>query len=247
MITVYAFSIENFKRSEEEFDSLKILMRQFEENGTFGTLIRQHGLSLRLSGRPELLNDETREILLNAVNRSRHGTRGIFNVCVAYTSRDEMTRAMKKTVESCSSIPSSITSQSLSENLDTADQPSPDILVRTSGVTRLSDFLLWQCHQDTDIQFVDRLWPEFRPWDLFLIITQWQRNKSLLERGQPKRSGWRKTNYDPESAHIRLISTVSVIFLVLVVILWRPPLPETLPFKLIQMLPKGALLRPMSA
>lgn len=218
-ITVYALSIENFKRSKEELEDLKFLMQQqFAQNGTLWALISQYDFSIRLLGRLELLDDSTRETLLSAVNQSRHGTGGIFNVCVAYTSQDEMTRAMKKTVENCSSLPSGITSQSLTENLDTADHPLPDILIRTSGVTRLSDFLLWQCNQDTDIQFVDRLWPEFKPWDLFLIIARWQRSKSVSERGQPKRSRWRKACHGPESAHIRLISAVFIMFLVLVVI-----------------------------
>ena len=214
---MYAFSIENFKRPKEEIDHIMFLMQhQLAEHGPVGGLIPRYDLSIRLLGRWDMLNDSAREVLMGVVDGSRHRTGGILNLCVAYTSQDEMTRAMRKTVED-SSIPSSITSQSLADNMDTANDPSPDILIRTSGVTRLSDFLLWQCHQETDIQFVDLLWPEFKPWDLFLIITKWQRSKAVSEEGRSKRSWRRKISYDPSSARIHVVSIVLIMFLILVV------------------------------
>jgi ditrans,polycis-polyprenyl diphosphate synthase len=62
--------------------------------------------------------------------------------------------------------------------MDTADNPPVDLLVRSSGVYRFSDFLLWQCHQDTQIQVMDTLWPDFGTWELFMVLLKWQRVKT---------------------------------------------------------------------
>jgi ditrans,polycis-polyprenyl diphosphate synthase len=197
---------------------MAMMHQQLSRQGAIGGLIPRYDLSVRLLGRWDMLDDSSRESLMDTVNESQHRTGGILNLCVAYTSQDEMTRAMRKTVEGCSSIPSSITSQSLTENMDTVNGPLPDILIRTSGVTRLSDFLLWQCHQKTDIQFVDLLWPEFKPWNLFLIIARWQRRKAVSERDQSKRSGRKKISHGPSSAHIQAVSVVLIMFIIFVVV-----------------------------
>ena len=184
---------------------------------SLGQIASRYGVSFRLFGRLEMLNHSNREVMMDLVERTRHGTKGYLNVCISYTSRDEMTRAIRKTVEGYPK-PSSITSQLLSGNMDIADVPPPDLLIRTSGVSRLSDFLLWQCNRETDIQFLDRLWPEFKPWDLFLIITKWQRRKAVSEGGRSKISWWKKTCYDPSSAHIRVVLIVLIMLLIFVVI-----------------------------
>lgn len=138
----------------------------------------RYDLSMRAPGRLDMLDDDTREVITKVVDARRHRRGGVLNLCVAYTSRDEIARSVKKTVECCFPVPESITSQSLSENMDISKDPPPDVLIRTSGVNRLSDFLLWQCHQETDIYFVNQTWPDLKYWDLLLIIAGWQRKKA---------------------------------------------------------------------
>jgi ditrans,polycis-polyprenyl diphosphate synthase len=76
--------------------------------------------------------------------------------------------------------PQNITTKTLTDRMFTADNPPLDLLIRTSGVCRLSDFLLWQCHQGTRIMFIKCLWPDFGPWQFFYAIREWQRGKHKL-------------------------------------------------------------------
>jgi ditrans,polycis-polyprenyl diphosphate synthase len=141
-----------------------------------GGLVEQFDLSIRVLGRLEMLDEQTRDAIDKAVEATRKG-KVILNLCVAYTSRDEMTRAMRRCVEEYPQTV--ITAQSLSDKMDTADNPPVDLVVRSSGVYRLSDFLLWQCHEDTQIQIVDAMWPEFGAWEPFMVLLRWQRMKRM--------------------------------------------------------------------
>ena len=93
-----------------------------------------------------------------------------------------MTTAVRKTVEE-HQPQEEIMEESLTRNMFTTDSPPLDILIRTSAVWRLSDFLLWQCHQDTYIEVVDTLWPAFGMWDLFCILLKWQRIRASSDTG----------------------------------------------------------------
>ncbi|KAF7170380.1 hypothetical protein CNMCM6106_005109 [Aspergillus hiratsukae] len=181
VITVYAFSIENFQRPRDQVESLMALLReQIAIYSAPGGMAEQFDVAVRVLGRLELLDEQTREAITNAVEKTRKPKRGIFNICMSYTSRDEMTRAIRRSVEECP--PTATTAQLLSDKMDTADNPPVDLLIRSSGVYRLSDFLLWQCHQDTQIQIVDTLWPEFGIWDLFMVLLRWQRMATTTRR-----------------------------------------------------------------
>lgn len=146
-----------------------------------GQIADRFNVSIKVLGRLELLDEKLRKNIELAEERTRGNTNGRLNFCVAYTSRDEICRAMKETVHQCcgKGLPvESITDGFLSAQMDVAGDSIPvDILVRTSRVQRLSDFLLWQCHQDTNIQVVDVHWPDFDMWQLFLVILRWQRKK----------------------------------------------------------------------
>lgn len=85
--------------------------------------------------------------------------------------------------------PELITAQTLTDNMMTAGAPPLDLLVRTSGVERLSDFMLWQCHEDTSIVFLECLWPEFDLWQFLPVLVewQWQQKKRLEEQKQQER------------------------------------------------------------
>ncbi|BAE58182.1 putative undecaprenyl diphosphate synthase-domain-containing protein [Aspergillus flavus] len=281
VVTIYAFSIENFKRSKFEVDALMEMARvKLSQMAQHGEILDRYGAKVRVLGRLDLLRPD----VLKAVNRamemtSNNGDR-VLNICFPYTSRDEITSAIRDTVadysqplrprssslrtpfseshialniqarnqntnpedtssdiESTSESsaqgeegaakhdrpnkvyetgsafsssttldlaghqdstnlkkatqgasaesenpaylsPETITRQTLSDHLHTKDNPPLDLLIRTSGVERLSDFMLWQCDEDTDIVFLDVLWPEFDLWHFLPVLLGWQRRVS---------------------------------------------------------------------
>lgn len=90
--------------------------------------------------------------------------------------------------------PETITSSTITGHLYTHDNPPLELLIRTSGVQRLSDFMLWQCHKDTDLVFLDVLWPEFDLWHFLPVLVEWQwRRKYVDERDRPARMRASKT------------------------------------------------------
>ncbi|KAK5944399.1 cis-prenyltransferase [Knufia obscura] len=308
-VTIYAFSIENFKRSKYEVDALmdmaKIKLTQLSQHGE---LLDRYGASIRILGQRSLIKPDVLESMDRACSMTAHNDKTVLNVCFPYTSRDEITTAMRRTVQeyskpvpqpqpgherrtpfteerikntlrsqhrhahdpdepmscvdprenspsasstslaseastqsdtpsdqpnepdpdqdeadassmssstttlhpevlsssSASSPPTSytgsptskplsspstsksdapqhqyknpedITSSTVTSHLFTASDPPLDLLIRTSGVERLSDFMLWQCHQDTRIVFLDVLWPEFDLWQFLPVLWEWQ-------------------------------------------------------------------------
>jgi len=169
VVTVYALSIENFNRPQAQVMALFELFRDFIARYSNS----ERTFAIRLLGRPEMLPDDLRYRLEQIAEKPRHPGQNVLNICIAYTSRDEMTTAVRKTVEEYQPQ-EEIMEESLTRNMFTADSPPLDILIRTSAVWRLSDFLLWQCHQDTYIEVVDTPWPAFGMWDLFWILLKWQ-------------------------------------------------------------------------
>jgi ditrans,polycis-polyprenyl diphosphate synthase len=280
VVTIYAFSIENFKRSKFEVDALmdiaKVKLSQLAQHGD---LLDRYGASVRILGRRGLLKPDVAAAVDQAVElTSRNGDR-ILNICFPYTSRDEITTAIRDSVidytkpldpvrptsspprnpsniraralntkgessdsentsgsssrdeeeslgqdrpantvyESTSSFsssttlhlagfqddgaardlpvtkpadtstpsfasPETITPQTLTHHMFTKGNPPLDLLIRTSGVERLSDFMLWQCHQNTEIVFLDVLWPEFDLWHFLPVLWRWQRRVAKAQR-----------------------------------------------------------------
>ncbi|GIJ82949.1 ditrans,polycis-polyprenyl diphosphate synthase [Aspergillus pseudoviridinutans] len=176
-ITLYAFSIENFKQPKDQVETILALLReQMVMYSAPGGLAEQFDFSIRVLRRLEMLDEQTQDTIEKAVEATRKG-KSILNLCMAYTSRDEMTRAMRRCVEEYPQR--AVTAHSLSDKMDSADNPPVDLVVRSSGVYRLSDFLLWQCHEDTRIQIVDATWPEFGAWEQFMVLLRWQRMKRM--------------------------------------------------------------------
>lgn len=308
-MTIYAFSIENFKRPKHEVDALmdmaKIKLTQLSQHGE---LLDRYGASIRILGQRSLMKPDVLEAMDRACSMTEHNDKTVLNVCFPYTSRDEITTAMRRTVQeytrpvpqpqpgherrtpfteerikntlrsqhkneqdsnehlkdieptalhspstsstslaseasaqsdtppdqqheldqeaeaeaeadassvssssttlppevlsSSSSPPTSYTgsptpkplssltkpppsepqyknfedinSTTINSHLFTASDPPLDLLIRTSGVERLSDFMLWQCHEDTRIVFLDLLWPEFDLWQFLPVLWEWQ-------------------------------------------------------------------------
>jgi ditrans,polycis-polyprenyl diphosphate synthase len=277
-VTIYAFSIENFKRSKYEVDGLmemaKVKLKQLLQQGA---VLDMYGAKLRVLGQRELIKRDLMEDIDRAVTMTSGNGSCVLNVCFPYTSREEITHAVRTTVDdwckpsptpgvdgerkspfkperiantirsraleshelaqqqeheqtthtiekasiparspsssttslsshatvptseshdgdtstttphsppshapkppsSTSPLPSpeSITASTLTDHMYTSNDPPIDLLVRTSGVSRLSDFMLWQCHEDTQIVFLEVLWPDFDLWSFLPVLWGWQ-------------------------------------------------------------------------
>ena len=186
-VTVYAFSIENFKRSKDEVDCLmEIARKKFKRLMEEKEKIQKYGVCVRVLGNISLLPYDIQEIIAEVVTFSKHNTRSILNVCFAYTSRDEMCTAMKEIAEGVSLgliKDSDVSEDLLEKSLYTGNSSNPDLLIRTSGEIRLSDFLLWQTAYSC-FAFVSVLWPEFSRWHLYACILHYQRNYTEIQRAK---------------------------------------------------------------
>ncbi|KAJ0415665.1 putative undecaprenyl diphosphate synthase-domain-containing protein [Aspergillus carlsbadensis] len=196
-VTVYAFSIENFKRPKAEVDAIMGLAVQH-----MSTIIEQisqqgHRTKVQILGRLDLFPENVQQSVRRLVVRTSHHTETTVNFCVGYTAREEITAAMRRTVADCTLTsrnssrssrstartgmgPESnpISAHTLSENMYTAGCPPLDLIIRTSGERRLSDFLLWQCNRDnSEIVVVRCFWPEFGFLELFWVFLGWQRRQ----------------------------------------------------------------------
>ncbi|KAL4976652.1 putative undecaprenyl diphosphate synthase-domain-containing protein [Aspergillus desertorum] len=294
VVTIYAFSIENFKRSKFEVDALMEMARvKLSQMAQHGEILDRYGAKVRILGRLELLRPDVLAAVNRAVDMTKNNGDRVLNICFPYTSRDEITGAIRDTVaeyskplrssHSSSTVPrtpfsedhitqtirsrtmngkledssnesdsvsesstlgedyaqkpndqnkvyqaesalssaatlhlpdqftkgrtaeytdseppvfkspETITRQTLADHMLTRDNPPLDLLIRTSGVERLSDFMLWQCHENTEIAFLDILWPEFDLWQFLPVLLKWQRRVSKA-RQNPDAEG----NFDGE-------------------------------------------------
>eukprot|EP00128_Syssomonas_multiformis_P000897 Colp12_sorted_trinity150504_noHs@36201 len=177
VVTVYAFSIENFKRSRDEVDGLMELAKEkLLKLVQKDEIIQNKGICVRILGDVSLLRPDVREAMSKAVELSKNNRNGILNVCFPYTSRHELAGVMKELAVGVASgkIQSSdIDEELVTRCLYTQECTPPDLLVRTSGEVRLSDFLLWQS-SDAVLSFLNVLWPEFSLWDLVLSVLHYQ-------------------------------------------------------------------------
>jgi len=153
-LTIYAFSTENWRRPEDEVSDLMTLMKRFilsdlEE-------IAQAGVKLKIIGDYKAFKPDVVELIERAIARTAQNTGTILAVALNYGSQDEIARAARAVVAQGGEI----TPESIAAQLDTADLPPLDLLIRTSGEVRLSNFLLWQSAY-AELLFTDVLWPDF--------------------------------------------------------------------------------------
>ena len=165
-LTVYAFSTENWKRPKDEVDALMKLLDKYLSNCIERS--NKNNMRVRVLGDIHALDEAMQNKIVQLEEQSK-GNDGLnFQVALNYGSRDEMLRAMRllaNKVKDGSIEPLDITEESFAELLDTKDIPDPDLLIRTSGEQRLSNFLLWQLAY-TEFYFTDVLWPEFNKKEL---------------------------------------------------------------------------------
>ncbi|KAK3320766.1 Decaprenyl diphosphate synthase-like protein [Cercophora scortea] len=269
VVTVYAFSIENFNRPKYEVDGLMQLAKlKLEQLMQHGELLDRYGASVRVLGQRDLISPDVLEVMDRAVSTTAHNTTAVLNICFPYTSREEITSAVRATVEEFSRTPrphstpfsqsritqkilsqqgdneeptspvrdpsptpswtrtraedpegsvsssttlppdsppskfggeatkvtifpnaENITAETIDSHMYTAGDPPLDMFVRTSGVERLSDFMLWQCHQETQIFFLKCFWPEFDLWHFLPVLVEWQWRQKQKERDEIKPRG----------------------------------------------------------
>lgn len=189
-VTVYAFSIENFKRSKEEVDGLMELARKkFQNLLDEREKLMEHGVRIRIIGNLSLIPKDMQRLIAEAMIITKDNNRAFLNVAFAYTSKDEMTHSVKEIVrgvEKADILPEDISEELISECLYTNHSPEPDLLIRTSGEVRFSDFLLWQTTCSL-IYFTEVLWPEFSVWDLLAAVFYYQRCYADIEKVKLRR------------------------------------------------------------
>ncbi|KAF9961465.1 cis-prenyltransferase [Mortierella alpina] len=188
VVTVYAFSIENFKRPPDQVETLMELAKtRLVEMCEHSGIIKLAGVSIRVLGDDSLLPEDVREVVRRAVDSTKMNNRAILNICFPYTSRQELaavTRSLVSGVEAHDLDPSDITTNTLENSLYTRSCPPLDILIRTSGEIRLSDFMLWQSSRSCHIEFVDCYWPEFTFWKLLPILLRYQLRATSIRRSR---------------------------------------------------------------
>lgn len=181
-VTVYAFSIENFKRPKHEVEGLMSLAEEkFIEFLEHESLVMQHGVKVRILGNLQLLPKKVKRAVANVMLHTKDNSNALLNICFPYSSKEEITRLTQNTVIALKSGKlkgSDIDYQFLSNCLYTRGN-EPDLLIRTSGETRLSDFLVWQL-RFACLQFVPVLWPDLTLWDLVWCILRFQTSAPSL-------------------------------------------------------------------
>ena len=160
-LTVYAFSKENWKRSKEEVDALMKLFRNYMKKCI--KISRDNKMQVRVIGDPTAFDPDLQEKIKELEEYSSQYDELYFQIALNYGSRDEIKRAVQKMAEDVKAEklnPEEISEQTISDYLDTKGLPDPDLLIRTSGEERLSNFLMWQLAY-TEFYFTDVAWPDF--------------------------------------------------------------------------------------
>ena len=167
VVTFYVFSTENWKRPETEINFLfKLIINYFKQELK---QVISNGIKINIIGNLKKLPLKIRSSLKNATELTKKNKKIIVNLALNYGSKDEIIRASKK-------IKKNITIKSLESNLYTKNLPNPDILIRTGGHKRLSNFMLWQLAY-TEIYFLDKLWPDFNRQDFKVIVKDFKKIK----------------------------------------------------------------------
>ena len=167
IITFYVFSTENWRRPKSEINFLfKLIINYFRQE--LDTVI-SNGIKINIIGKINILPAKIKISLKDVVKKTKKNKRIIVNLAINYGSRDEI-------INACIKTKGRINVKSLSKNLYTQRLPNPDILIRTGGHKRLSNFMLWQLAY-TEIYFIDKLWPDFNSKDFERIVKNFKKVK----------------------------------------------------------------------
>jgi len=174
-LTVYAFSTENWKRSEDEVKALMMLLETYLND--FAKRADTENIKIRVLGKLEELSENLQKSISNTMKRTENNTGVVFNIALNYGGREEIVKAIKEIsseVKENKLQVEDINEEIFESHLYTVNCPDPDLLIRTSGEMRLSGFLPWQTTY-SEILFVDKLWPDFSEEDLDYAIEEYQK------------------------------------------------------------------------
>ena len=174
-LTVYAFSTENWNRSEEEVSALMILLKNYIDE--FSKKADLDNIKINVIGDLTRLSESLQKSIHNCIERTKENTGLVLNIAFNYGGRMEIIKATKEIAEMVKNgeIQSEdINEKVISDHLYTAGMPDPDLLIRTSGEERTSGFLLWQMSY-TEFLFVEKYWPDFSEEDLDNAIVEYQK------------------------------------------------------------------------
>ena len=168
--TVYAFSTENWSRPEEEVSALMKLLREYMKNSIKRAM--KNNMKVRVIGDRTKLAPDIVESIEKLEAETNNNTGLKFTIAINYGSRDEIRRAVKQIAEETAAgkiKPEDVTEELIASKLDTAGYPDPDLLLRTSGEQRISNYLLWQCAY-SEFYFTEVPWPAFNEAELVKAI-----------------------------------------------------------------------------
>ena len=166
-VTFYVFSTENWRRPKSEINFLfKLIVNYFKEE--IHSVI-SNGIKINIIGKTDKLPSQIRLSLKKTMNLTKKNKKITVNLAINYGSKDEIINALRK-------IKKNVNSKAVEKNLFTYNIPNPDILVRTGGHKRLSNFMLWQLAY-AEIYFLNKLWPDFESKDLKKIINDYRKVK----------------------------------------------------------------------
>ncbi|MHC1598742.1 MAG: polyprenyl diphosphate synthase [Candidatus Methanofastidiosia archaeon] len=179
VITLYAFSIENFQRPKEEVkDIMGLLKIQFEKVMTNRNIHRKK-VCVKALGKIDSLPDDVKASIKKAEDSTKEYDKYFLNICIAYGSRDEIIEAVRsiaQKVEEGHLLPQDITLETLRQYLFTEGVPDPDLIIRTGGESRLSNFMLFQAAY-AELFFIDVYLPAFRKIDFLRIVRDYQKKE----------------------------------------------------------------------
>ena len=172
-LTVYAFSTENWKRSREEVEGLMKLFRSYLKKCL--KISERNKMRVKIIGYITAFDQDIQEKIVQLEEFSKDYDELYFQIALNYGSRDEITRGMRRMAQDVAEgklSPSEVTEDTIGNYLDTAGVPDPDLMIRTSGELRLSNFLLWQMAY-TEFYFTDVPWPDFNKAELVRAIEKY--------------------------------------------------------------------------
>jgi undecaprenyl diphosphate synthase len=174
VLSLYAFSTENWRRPTAEVRSLMLLLKHYIQAEI--EALHDNNICVRAVGSLAKLPPDVHRLIESGVEKTRHNSGMVLNVALSYSGRDEIVRAVVRIAEKVQNHElqaADITEQLFAGHLDTADLPDPDLLIRTSGELRISNFLLWQIAY-TELYVTDVLWPDFTDEELYKAIADYQ-------------------------------------------------------------------------
>lgn len=172
-LTLYGFSSENWRRPEAEVKDLMGLLRLYLRSEI--AELHREGVRLRIIGQRTRLSDDIRALIDNGERLTQGNHTLTLTIALSYGGRDEIAYAAKQIAEAVKAgtlDPAEVDEETVASHLFTSDMPDPDLLIRTSGEKRISNFLLWQCAY-AELVFIDKHWPDFSRDDLESAIREY--------------------------------------------------------------------------